>query len=75
MSRSQEIEATLSGGELQVVIFGTGSAGKPSLVNALIGRIIGKVDAPMGTTEVGETYRLKLKGMSRQILITDTQVF
>ena len=86
LGRSQEIEATLSAGELQVVVFGTGSAGKTSLVNALIGRIaeslgnlepkltqtIGKVDAPMGTTEVGETYRLKLKGMSRQILITDT---
>ncbi|WP_009632229.1 YcjF family protein [Synechocystis sp. PCC 7509] len=86
LGRSQEIEATLSGGELQVVVFGTGSAGKTSLVNALIGRIvessgehssklanqIGKVDAPMGTTEIGETYSLKLKGMSREILITDT---
>lgn len=72
LNRSQEIEASLSRGELQVVVFGTGSAGKTSLVNALIGRIIGKVDAPMGTTEVGETYSLKLKGMSREILITDT---
>lgn len=72
LNRSQEIEASLSKGELQVVVFGTGSAGKTSLVNALIGRIIGKVDAPMGTTEVGETYSLKLKGMSREILITDT---
>jgi uncharacterized protein len=72
LNRSQEIEATLSRGELQVVVFGTGSAGKTSLVNALIGRIIGKVDAPMGTTEVGETYSLKLKGMGREILITDT---
>ncbi len=72
LSRSQEIEATLSRGELQVVVFGTGSAGKTSLVNALIGRIIGRVDAPMGTTEVGETYSLKLKGMNREILITDT---
>ncbi|MBW4665827.1 MAG: GTP-binding protein [Chroococcus sp. CMT-3BRIN-NPC107] len=72
LSRSQEIEATLSRGELQVVVFGTGSAGKTSLVNALIGRIIGRVDAPMGTTEAGETYRLSLKGMSREILITDT---
>ncbi len=72
LSRSQEIEANLSRGELQVVVFGTGSAGKTSLVNALIGRIIGRVDAPMGTTEVGETYSIKLKGMSREILITDT---
>ena len=72
LSRSREIEATLSGGELQVVVFGTGSAGKTSLVNALIGRMIGRVDAPMGTTEVGETYSLKLKGLEREILITDT---
>ncbi len=72
LSRSQEIEITLSRGDLQVVVFGTGSAGKTSLVNALIGRIIGKVDAPMGTTEVGVTYSLKLKGMSREILVTDT---
>ena len=72
LSRSQEIEAILSRGELLVVVFGTGSAGKTSLVNALIGRVVGKVGAPMGTTEAGETYSLKLKGLDRQILITDT---
>jgi uncharacterized protein len=70
--RSQEIEANLARGELQVVIFGTGSAGKTSLVNALIGEMVGNVEATMGTTEVGETYRLKLKGLARDILITDT---
>ncbi len=72
LDRSREIEANLARGELLVVLFGTGSAGKTSLVNALIGRMVGKVDAPMGTTEVGETYTLKLKGLNRQILITDT---
>lgn len=72
LSRSREIEANLSRGELQVIVFGTGSAGKTSLVNALLGRIVGRVDAPMGTTEVGETYSLKLKGINREILITDT---
>jgi hypothetical protein len=72
LSRSREIEASLARGELMVVVFGTGSAGKTSLVNALIGRMVGKVGAPMGTTEVGETYSLKLKGLNRQILITDT---
>ncbi|MGH2414568.1 MAG: YcjF family protein, partial [Microcystaceae cyanobacterium] len=35
-------------------------------------RVVGKVDAPMGTTQVGETYCLRLKGLERQILITDT---
>ena len=72
LSRSREIESILSRGELLVVVFGTGSAGKTSLVNALIGRMVGKVGAPMGTTEAGETYSLKLKGLNRQILITDT---
>ena len=72
LSRSREIEASLSRGELKVVVFGTGSAGKTSLVNAFIGRVVGQVDAPMGTTEVGETYSLKLKGLERKILIIDT---
>ncbi|MFW6358280.1 MAG: YcjF family protein [Chroococcales cyanobacterium] len=72
ISRSREIEANLARGEVQVVIFGTGSAGKTSLVNALIGRMVGNVGAPMGTTQVGETYTLQLRGVPRQILITDT---
>lgn len=72
LSRSREIEANLSRGNLQVVVFGTGSAGKTSLVNGLMGRMVGQVNAPMGTTEVGETYNLQLKGLEREILITDT---
>jgi hypothetical protein len=72
LSRTQEIEANLARGEIQVVVFGTGSAGKTSLVNAIMGRIVGEVNAPMGTTQVGETYCLRLKGLERKILITDT---
>lgn len=70
--RSKAIEQSLARGELKVVVFGTGSSGKTSLINALIGRIVGKVGAPMGTTEAGATYRLKLKGVDREIIITDT---
>jgi small GTP-binding protein len=72
LERSREIEATLQRGELRVVIFGTGSSGKTSLVNALIGEMVGEVGAPMGTTQAGETYALQLKGLERQIWITDT---
>lgn len=54
------------------MVFGTGSAGKTSLVNAIMGRMVGQVDAPMGTTQAGETYCLRLKGLERKILITDT---
>ncbi|NJR68374.1 MAG: DUF697 domain-containing protein [Synechococcales cyanobacterium CRU_2_2] len=72
LERSRSIEASLSRGDLQVVVFGTGSAGKTSMINALIGRIVGRVGAPMGTTDEGATYRLQLRGMERDILITDT---
>ncbi|WP_017720235.1 YcjF family protein [Kamptonema formosum] len=72
LSRTREIQASLARGDLQVVVFGTGSAGKTSLVNALMGRMVGRVSAPMGTTEVGETYSLQLRGLEREILITDT---
>ncbi len=72
LSKSREIEANLARGEIQVVVFGTGSAGKTSLVNAVMGRMVGKVDVPMGTTTAGETYCLRLKGLERKILITDT---
>ncbi|MBW4625148.1 MAG: DUF697 domain-containing protein [Brasilonema octagenarum HA4186-MV1] len=72
LSKSREIETYLARGEIQVVVFGTGSAGKTSLVNAVMGRVVGKVDAAMGTTQVGETYCLRLKGLERRILITDT---
>ncbi|HBK23482.1 MAG TPA: GTP-binding protein [Planktothrix sp. UBA10369] len=72
LSRSQDMASELAKGNIQVVVFGTGSAGKTSLVNALMGRMVGKVNAPMGTTEVGETYHLKLDGIEREILITDT---
>lgn len=70
--RSQEIEQALKYRELQIVVFGTGSAGKTSLVNALLGRMAGEVSPTLGTTTVGETYRLELKGIQRDLLITDT---
>ena len=72
LRRSQELEDNLNRRDLQVVIFGTGSAGKTSLINALIGEMVGGVAATMGTTQVGETYHLKLKGLNREIILTDT---
>ncbi len=70
--RSRAIAAELERGDLRVVVFGTGSAGKTSLVNALMGRIVGRVEATMGSTEEGQTYRLRLRGLERDICVTDT---
>ena len=72
LGRSQQIEASLTKGDLKVVVFGTGSAGKTSLVNALIGEMTGEVAATMGTTQENETYRFRLKGLQRDIIICDT---
>lgn len=72
LGRSRQIEADLQRGEVKVVIFGTGSAGKTSLVNALVGEIVGETNPIMGTTTQGQTYSLKLRGVGREILIIDT---
>ncbi|MGJ3249586.1 MAG: YcjF family protein [Elainellaceae cyanobacterium] len=72
LERSRDIEENLARGELRVVIFGTGSAGKTSVLNAILGRIAGQVGAPMGTTGGVQTYRFRLKGVEREIWFTDT---
>ena len=72
LGKSRQIEADLQRSEVKVVVFGTGSAGKTSLVNALLGEIVGETNPVMGTTTQGETYSLKLRGVGREILIIDT---
>lgn len=72
LAKSQQIETNLQKGNLQIMVFGTGSAGKTSLINALIGEMKGEVAATMGTTTAGETYRLVLPGVKRELLISDT---
>jgi len=72
LEKSEVLAANFERQAFQVVIFGTVSAGKTSLVNALMGRVVGEVSAPMGTTQAGETYSLQLSGIEQQILVTDT---
>ena len=55
-----------------VVIFGTGSSGKTSLINALLGREVGRVAATIGTTQAGEVFNHELKGVDGTVLLTDT---
>ena len=72
LEKSAEIESSLTTGRLNVVVFGTGSAGKTSLVNAFMGEMVADVQPSMGTTTEGTTYCLKLPHVNREILITDT---
>ncbi len=72
LEKSAEIESNFTTGRLKLVIFGTGSAGKTSLVNAFMGEMVANVEPSMGTTTEGTTYSLKLPHVNREILITDT---
>jgi small GTP-binding protein len=58
--------------EFRVVVFGTGSAGKTSLINALLGREAGAVDPIMGTTARGEVHTEVVEGVEGTLLLTDT---
>jgi small GTP-binding protein len=58
--------------EFHVVVFGTGSAGKTSLINSLLGRDIGKTEAVMGTTRHGENHTYTLEGVEGTVFLTDT---
>lgn len=72
LARSAEIAESLKRGPVRIIIFGTGSVGKTSLINALTGKIVGEVGAVMGTTGEAQEYALNLRGLERQILLIDT---
>ena len=66
------LQADSAAKRFHVVIFGTGSAGKTSLINALLGRDVGRVEATIGTTRAGEVHTHELKGVDGTVLLTDT---
>lgn len=55
-----------------VVVFGTISAGKTSLINALLGRAVGKTEAVGGTTRHGEQFTHTVEGVEGTLILTDT---
>jgi small GTP-binding protein len=66
------VNEELQRGDLVVVVFGTGSSGKTSLIRALLQKMVGDVGAPMGLTKETRSYRLRLKGLSRGLQLVDT---
>ena len=66
------VSLELERGDIILVVFGIGSSGKTSLIRALLNRIVGEVSPEMGSTKTKESYRLKLKGLTRGIRIIDT---
>ncbi len=68
----RHMASELERGDLVIVVFGTGSAGKTSLIRALLRELVGQVGAPMGSTSETERYRLRLRGLQRAVWLVDT---
>ncbi|MGB3615297.1 MAG: GTP-binding protein [Elainellaceae cyanobacterium] len=73
--RSQQAARRFAEGALQVAVFGVGSTGKTSTINAIFGRQVGDTDATMGTTTASRRYRLRFHGVPREIHVVDTPGF
>jgi uncharacterized protein len=75
-AKSQALTQRFEQQRFEIVVFGLGSAGKTALVNALLGEIAAPVAATLGTTQIAQTYRVAVPGVSgtdeQTILITDT---
>ena len=68
----QRVSQELDRGDLVVVVFGTGSSGKTSLIRALLQEMVGEVSAAMGSTRTTKAYRLRLQGLQRALQLVDT---
>ncbi|MEB3335470.1 MAG: GTP-binding protein [Cyanobacteriota bacterium] len=68
----ERMQKELERGDVVITVFGTGSTGKTSLIRALLRELVGSVGAPMGSTEEAKRYRLRLRGLSRAVILEDT---
>jgi hypothetical protein len=70
--KSAAVARNLAQPRLRVVVFGTGSAGKTSLVNALLGKTVGDVGVNLGTTTAAALYHWPLPGIPEPVEILDS---
>lgn len=71
-AQAAEIDKNLENQRIKIVVFGTGSSGKTSTINALLGKQVGTVGAAMGSTATSALYRWELPGISDPIEILDS---
>lgn len=68
-----DVASDLAAKRYTIVVFGTGSAGKTSVINALLGRTAGLTDPVIGTTKEGEQYGYTIEGFDDgQLRLIDT---
>lgn len=71
-AQSEAIARDLAQQRLKITFFGTGSAGKTSLIGALIGQAIGTVGAAIGSTEKAALYAWQLQGIREPVDLIDS---
>jgi small GTP-binding protein len=71
LEKSAALATHLSSPTLRIVVFGTGSAGKTSLVNALLQKNVGEVGVTLGTTTETRVYQWNLPGISYPVEVLD----
>lgn len=67
-----QLRADRAARTFRAVVFGTGSAGKTSLINALLGAPAGAVEPTLGTTKQGTTYTHAVEGLEGRLELVDT---
>jgi len=67
--QAQQITNNLQKNNFRIVIFGTGSAGKTSVINALLGSKVGKTAATIGTTISRQEYAYQGSDFSLSSLV------
>ena len=57
---------------LSIAVFGVGSAGKTSIINALLEDTVGEVGAAMGTTQSRHSYQWQIPDVPQSVTLIDT---
>ncbi|MEN9245377.1 MAG: GTP-binding protein [Thermostichales cyanobacterium SRBZ-1_bins_19] len=71
-AKLQQLQAHSQSQDWHVVVFGMASAGKTSLINALLGEPVGAIAPTLGTTKQGSLYTYELPVGGGTVYLTDT---
>ncbi|MEO0869043.1 MAG: GTP-binding protein [Cyanobacteria bacterium J06642_11] len=72
VSRAKAVTQVFEQQRLHLVIVGSGSVGKTSLANALMGEIAGETGVTKGTTTTQQKYRVAIPAIDGEIVLTDS---
>ncbi len=72
VKRAKTVTHAFEQQKLHLVIVGSGSVGKTSLVNALMGEMAGKTAVTKGTTTQRQDYRVAIPAINGEIILTDS---